>query len=146
MSRFLLINGPNLNFLGRRDPALYGATTLAEIEKEVAGRAASLGHEMVCFQSNSEGAIVDFIQKNWQRNRGIIINPGALTHYGYSLRDALADAGVPVIEVHVSNIHAREGFRSHSVVAPIARGQIAGLGWRGYLSAVDLLSAIDHEG
>ena len=146
MSRFLLINGPNLNFLGRRDPSFYGSMTLAEIEKQVTERASSLGHEVGCFQSNTEGAIVDFIQQNWQLNHGIIINPGALTHYGYSLRDALADASVPIIEVHISNIHAREGFRSHSVVAPIARGQISGLGWRGYLTALDLLASLDQEG
>ena len=146
MSRFLLINGPNLNFLGRRDPDLYGTTTLPDIEQRLTEKAASLGHDIASFQSNSEGAIVDFIQQNWQRNRGIIINPGALTHYGYSLRDALSDANVPVIEVHISNIHAREGFRSHSVIAPVARGQIAGFGWRGYLSALDLLAALDQEG
>lgn len=145
MSRFLLINGPNLNFLGRRDPAFYGSTTLQDIEKHLSEKASGMGHEIACFQSNSEGAIVDFIQENWQRNHGIIINPGALTHYGYSLRDALSDAGVPVIEVHISNIHARESFRSRSVIAPIARGQIAGLGWRGYLSALDLLAALDQE-
>ena len=146
MSRFLLINGPNLNFLGRRDPTFYGSTTLQDIEHRMTDKASGMGHELACFQSNSEGAIVDFIQENWQRNNGIIINPGALTHYGYSLRDALSDANVPVIEVHISNIHAREGFRSHSVIAPIARGQIAGLGWRGYLSALDLLSALHQEG
>ena len=145
MSRFLLINGPNLNFLGRRDPDFYGSTTLQDIEQRVTERASVLQHEIGCFQSNSEGAIIDFVQENWQRSRGIIINPGALTHYGYALRDALADANVPVIEVHISNIHAREGFRSHSVVAPIARGQISGLGWRGYLAALDLLAAIDTE-
>ena len=94
MSRFLLINGPNLNFLGRRDPDLYGTTTLPDIEQRLTEKAANLGHDIACFQSNSEGAIVDFIQQNWQRNRGIIINPGALTHYGYSLRDALSDANV----------------------------------------------------
>ncbi len=145
MSRFLLINGPNLNFLGRRDPNLYGALTLDDIEQRLTQLATSLGHEIVCFQSNSEGAIIDFVQENWQRNRGVIINPGALTHYGYALRDALADASVPVIEVHISNIYAREGFRSHSVMAPIARGQISGFGWQGYLAALDLLSAIDEE-
>lgn len=146
MSRFLLINGPNLNFLGRRDPAFYGSMTLPDIEERMTQKASNMGHEIACFQSNSEGLIVDFIQENWQRNHGIIINPGALTHYGYSLRDALADANVPVIEVHISNIHAREGFRSHSVIAPISRGQIAGLGWRGYLSALDLMAALDQEG
>ena len=145
MSRFLLINGPNLNFLGRRDPDFYGSTTLQDIEQRVTEKASVLQHEIGCFQSNNEGAIIDFVQENWQRSRGIIINPGALTHYGYALRDALADANVPVIEVHISNIHAREGFRSHSVIAPIARGQISGLGWRGYLAALDLLAAIDTE-
>ena len=143
MSRFLLINGPNLNFLGRRDPDFYGAMTLTDIEQRMSEQATSLGHELECFQSNSEGAIIDFVQQNWQRNRGIIINPGALTHYGYGLRDALADANVPVIEVHISNIYAREDFRSHSVIAPVARGQISGLGWRGYLAALDLLASID---
>ena len=145
MSCFLLINGPNLNFLGRRDPAFYGATTLHDIEQRLTERATSLGHDLGSFQSNSEGAIIDFIQDNWERSRGIIINPGALTHYGYALRDALADASVPVIEVHISNIYAREDFRSHSVIAPVARGQISGLGWRGYLAALDLLAAIDQE-
>ena len=145
MSRFLLINGPNLNFLGRRDPGFYGATTLHDIEQRLTERATSLGHDLESFQSNSEGAIIDFIQDNWERSRGIIINPGALTHYGYALRDALADASVPVIEVHISNIYAREDFRSHSVIAPVARGQISGLGWRGYLAALDLLAAIDQE-
>lgn len=145
MSRFLLINGPNLNFLGRRDPGFYGATTLQDIEQRLTERATSLGHDLGCFQSNSEGAIIDFIQDNWERSGGIIINPGALTHYGYALRDALADASVPVIEVHISNIYAREDFRSHSVIAPVARGQISGLGWRGYLAALDLLASIDQE-
>ena len=121
------------------------AVTLDDIEQRLTQLATSLGHEIVCFQSNSEGAIIDFVQENWQRNRGVIINPGALTHYGYALRDALVDANVPVIEVHISNIYAREGFRSRSVMAPIARGQISGFGWQGYLAALDLLSAIDEE-
>ena len=145
MARFLLINGPNLNLLGQRDTAVYGAMGLADVEKRLSERATALAHEVGCFQSNSEGAIIDFIQENRQRCHGIIINPGALTHYGYSLRDALADASVPVIEVHISNIYAREGFRSHSVVAPVCRGQISGLGWRGYLAALDVLTAIATE-
>ena len=145
MSRFLVINGPNLNFLGNRDPATYGSMTLADLEGRVSDMAVALGHEVECFQSNSEGAIIDFIQRNWQQASGIIINPGGLTHYSYSLRDALADASVPVIEVHISNIYAREEFRSHSVIAPVARGQVTGLGWRGYLAALDMLAAIVKE-
>ena len=145
MSRFLVINGPNLNFLGNRDPATYGSMTLADLEGRLTDMAVALGHEVGCFQSNSEGAIIDFIQRNWQQASGIIINPGGLTHYGYSLRDALVDAAVPVIEVHISNIYAREEFRSHSVIAPVARGQVTGLGWRGYLAALDMLAAIVKE-
>ena len=145
MSRFLVINGPNLNFLGNRDPATYGSMTLADLEGRLTDMAVALGHEVECFQSNSEGAIIDFIQGNWQRASGIIINPGGLTHYGYSLRDALADAVVPVIEVHISNIYAREEFRSHSVIAQVARGQVTGLGWRGYLAALEMLAAIVKE-
>ena len=100
---------------------------------------------MDCFQSNSEGAIIDYIQGNSDQAQGIIINAGALTHYGYSLRDALADSRLPVVEVHLSNIHAREQWRRHSVIADIARGQIAGLGWRGYIAALEVLAALVIE-
>ena len=137
--RILVVNGPNLNRLGRRDPAQYGTTTLADIEAEVSTRASELGTDIFFFQSNHEGAIIDFLQAECETADGIVINPGALTHYGLSLRDALADTALPIIEVHLSNIHAREQFRSVSVIAPIAKGQIAGQGWRGYLSALDLL-------
>ena len=139
--RILLVNGPNLNQLGRRDPTLYGSTTLAEIESAAIARAAELNAEVVCFQSNSEGAIIDFLQANAPEADGIILNGGALTHYGLSLRDALVDTGLPVIEVHLSNIHARERWRSRSVTAEAAKGVIAGMGWRGYLYAVDYLVA-----
>lgn len=140
--RILVVNGPNLNRLGQRDPSLYGSTTLAEIEAAVAARAAELGAEVSCFQSNHEGAIVDFLQANASRADGVILNGGALSHYGLSLRDALVDTGLPVVEVHLSNIHARERWRRHSVTAEVARGAIAGLGWRGYLYAVDYL--VEH--
>ena len=140
--RILVVNGPNLNRLGQRDPSLYGSTTLAEIEAAVGARAAELGAEVSCFQSNHEGAIVDFLQANASRADGIILNGGALTHYGLSLRDALADTQLPVVEVHLSNIHARERWRRNSVTAEVARGAIAGLGWRGYLYAVDYL--VEH--
>ena len=142
MSKLMIINGPNLNFLGRRDITIYGSMTLAELEKRLEERAASLGVELEHFQSNSEGAIIDHIQQNWGKVHGILINPGGLTHYGYSLRDALADAQVPVVEVHISNIYAREGWRGRSVIAPVATGQVAGLGWRGYLAALTALASI----
>ena len=140
--RILVVNGPNLNRLGQRDPSLYGSTTLAEIEAAVAARASELGAEVACFQSNHEGAIVDFLQANASEADGIILNGGALSHYGMSLRDALVDTQLPVVEVHLSNIHARERWRRHSVTAEVARGAIAGLGWRGYLYAVDYL--VEH--
>ena len=140
--RILLVNGPNINMLGRRDPSLYGTTSLADIEAAVAARASELGAEVSCFQSNHEGAIVDFLQANASEADGVILNGGALTHYGLSLRDALVDTGLPVVEVHLSNIHARERWRRNSVTAEVARGAIAGLGWRGYLYAVDYL--VEH--
>ena len=131
--KILVINGPNLNMLGRRDPGAYGTTSLDEIEGRIREAAEGLGVEVELFQSNHEGAIVDFLQQSAAGASGILINAGALTHYGLSMRDALADAGLPLVEVHISNIHAREEFRRHSVIVPIAVGQIAGLGWRGYI-------------
>ena len=141
----LIINGPNLNNLGRRDTAHYGTVTLAEIESRVQDRAAELGAGATFFQSNHEGAIVDFIQRETDGADGIIINAGALTHYGYSMRDALADARLPIVEVHLSNIHARDEYRRHSVIADMAVAQIAGLGWRGYSYALDFLVALVGE-
>ena len=145
MTRLLVLNGPNINALGRRSPGHYGTMTLEEIGREMTTRAESLGVELAFYQSNAEGQLIDCIQENWGRIDGIIINPGALTHYGYSLKDALIDAAVPVIEVHLSNIHAREEWRRHSVIADIARGQIAGFGWRSYTSALEILAALVQE-
>ena len=144
--RFLLINGPNLNTLGKRRPEIYGSLTLREIEERVAQRGAELGIDVRSFQSNHEGAIIDFIQTEAEEATAIIINPGALTHYGLSLRDALEACGLPFIEVHLSNIHAREPFRRRSVMADIAQGQIAGQGWRGYILALEALAALVGEG
>jgi len=139
--KILLIHGPNLNMLGKRDPAIYGDKTLPEIESLVRNKADELGAEVLTFQSNSEGSLIDFIQAESPQAVGIIINPGALTHYGLSLRDALDDASLPVIEVHLSNIHAREEWRHKSVIAPIALAQISGRGWQGYIDALDILVA-----
>ena len=143
--RILLINGPNLNMLGQRQPEIYGSMTLQDIVDRVTARAKELGAEIVPFQSNSEGAIVDFIQANAPEADGVIINAGALTHYGLSLRDAFESVQRPFVEVHISNIHAREEFRHHSVLADIAVAQIAGLGWRGYIEALDALISILKE-
>jgi 3-dehydroquinate dehydratase-2 len=134
--RVIVIHGPNLNLLGKREVGLYGDRTLEEVNSTIKSQAAELGIETLFFQSNSEGQLIDFIQKESPNADGIIINPGALTHYGLSLRDALSDCRLPVIEVHLSNIYAREEFRHQSVIAPVARGQISGLGWRGYIAAL----------
>ncbi len=132
--RILVINGPNLNMLGTREPDKYGTTTLQSILDGLRSQAASAAVELevVDFQSNHEGAIVDFLQAESPAAAGIIINAGAFTHYSYAIRDALANAALPTVEVHITNIHAREEFRHHSVFANIVAGQIAGLGPAGY--------------
>jgi 3-dehydroquinate dehydratase II len=137
----VVLNGPNLNLLGTREPGVYGRTTLAEIMSELADLAAAAAPPVAIrhVQSNHEGALVDAIQELGPGSLGIIINPAALTHYSIALRDALAAVGVPAIEVHLSNIHAREEFRHRSVVAPVVVGQIAGLGADGYRLALDYL-------
>jgi len=140
--RILLINGPNLNLLGSRQPEIYGSTTLDDIVDRVTGRAKELGVEIEPFQSNLEGEIVAFIQKHAPSADGIIINAGALTHYSLAVRDAFESVQKPFVEVHISNIYAREEFRHHSVFAGIAVGQITGLGWRGYIAALDALTGI----
>ncbi len=141
--KILVIHGPNLNILGSRQVSLYGDKTLAEINSLLDKAAYELGVELETFQSNHEGALVDFIQEKSSEATGILINPGALTHYGLSLRDALADTSLPVIEVHLSNIYAREEFRQQSVIAPVSRGQISGLGWRGYIAALEIMAALE---
>jgi len=139
--KILIVHGPNLNLLGKRKKEIYGDKTLEEINSLLQQQAKELGVEIITFQSNSEGSLIDFIQAESPTVEGIIINPGALTHYGLSLRDALGDTDLPVIEVHLSNVYSREEFRQRSVIAPIARGQISGLGWRGYIAALRTLVA-----
>jgi 3-dehydroquinate dehydratase II len=133
----LLVNGPNLNLLGTREPAVYGGETLSEILEDVRRTASRLGCQVIDFQSNHEGAIVDFVQEHASQVDGMIINPGALTHYSIALRDAISGTGIITIEVHLSNVHAREEFRHHSVISPVAAGTIIGLGAHGYHLAVE---------
>lgn len=142
MQRILVINGPNLNNLGKRDETVYGRVTLSQIESSVRDRASALGVEVEFCQSNHEGSLIDWVQRESGTADGIVLNAGALTQIGYPLLDALLDAGLPFVEVHLSNIHAREEFRRRSVFAAFAVGQIAGLGWQGYVNAVEHLAAL----
>lgn len=137
--KILVVHGPNLNMLGRREPDIYGAMTLAEIDAALYERASAAGVTLLTLQSNHEGVLIDFLQTEGWDAAGVIINPGALTHYGLALRDALAMLKARIVEVHLSNVYRREPFRHTSVVAPVATGQIAGLGWRGYLLALEWL-------
>lgn len=143
MSHLLLINGPNLNLLGVREPGVYGSTTLAEIEATLAAEAVTLGHRLSCFQSNHEGALVDRLhQARSEQVAGVLINAGAYTHTSIAVADALAAVAIPYIEVHLSNVYAREPFRHHSLLAAKALGLIVGLGARGY--RLGLLALHDH--
>jgi len=140
--KILVINGPNLNMLGRREVKHYGTDTLESIERALIEKGEALGCELVFFQSNHEGSIIDFLQENTKGTDGILINPGALTHYGYSLHDALVDSGLPVVEVHLSDIHAREKWRQISVISDVAIKQISGLKTQSYLLGLEAL--VEH--
>lgn len=140
--KVLAIHGPNLNWLGKREPEIYGSRTLEDLNRMLMDTAGELQLELKIFQSNSEGALIDKIQAESSWADGILINPGAYTHYSYALRDALAGVALPVVEVHLSNIHQREEFRSQSVLAPIAAGQIMGFGFESYLLGLRALKAL----
>lgn len=147
----LLVHGPNLNLLGERKPEIYGTTTLLDIEADVAAAAGARGASVLCFQSNHEGALIDFLHANRKLARGVVMNAGAFTHTSVALRDAIEAIQLPVVEVHISNTHAREGFRHVSLIAPVCLGQVTGLGREGYTIATNLLldhvqAATPHEG
>ncbi len=139
--KILVMNGPNINFLGIREKGIYGTQDYAYLVKMLEDKAAAEGHEIEVFQSNYEGGLIDKLQEAYHSGvEGIIINPGAFTHYSIAVRDALASIEVPIIEVHISNVHKREEFRHVSVTAPVCTGQVVGLGLRGYALAMDYLT------
>ncbi|MVN85481.1 type II 3-dehydroquinate dehydratase [Deinococcus sp. HMF7620] len=136
----LVLNGPNLNRLGLREPGVYGSHTLEDLERQCEAWGAELGESVTCRQSNYEGQLVEWVQDAQEHGfTGIVINPGALTHYSYALRDAIAGQSVPVVEVHISNVDAREEFRHKSVTAAVCRGKISGLGFLGYRLGMEAL-------
>lgn len=140
MRKLLIVNGPNLNLLGTREPEIYGHETLKEMNAGIKKRAAALGFTTGFFQSNHEGEIIDFLHANRKKADGLIINAAALTHYSYAIADAITAIAIPAVEVHISNIHAREEFRHHSVLAAVCLGQLTGFGRYGYLMAVDFFA------
>jgi len=138
-TRILVLHGPNLNLLGTREPELYGTLTLAEVNRRLHNYAAQRDIELKTFQSNSEGTIVDALHEAQSWAEGIVINAGAYTHSSYAIRDAIAAVGLPTVEVHLSNVYAREEFRHKSVIAPVCEGQISGFGWRSYLLGLEAI-------
>jgi 3-dehydroquinate dehydratase-2 len=140
LKRIVVVNGPNLNLLGKREPHIYGTRSHADLVKALRAKARKLGVEVSVFQSNHEGELIDHLQKEAPGSLGIVINPGALSHHSLALFDCLQSLAVPTVEVHISNIHAREEFRSNSVTARAAKGVITGLGFTGYLLAMEFLA------
>ncbi|MEW6050925.1 MAG: type II 3-dehydroquinate dehydratase [Candidatus Zixiibacteriota bacterium] len=140
MAKVLVVNGPNLNLLGKRQPEVYGTQPLDELNRRLNDLAKEINLELQFFQSNSEGAIIDFIQREATGSMGMIINPGSLTHYSYAIRDAIEAVNIETIEVHLSNIYSREEFRRHSTIAAVCRGQVTGFGFYGYAMALSYFS------
>lgn len=138
----LVINGPNLNLLGEREPGIYGNETLASLNEEIREKAAELGHKTAFFQSNCEGDIINALHESRSDCGGVILNAGAYTHYSYAIRDAISAIKIPVIEVHISNVHRREEFRSHSVISAVCHGTIAGFGTYSYILALYALDKL----
>lgn len=136
LPHILILNGPNLNRLGKREPDVYGTDTLTDLEQKLFQFAEGIQTELTFFQSNHEGDLIDALHEAEEQYDGIVLNPGAFSHYSYAIRDAVAAISIPVIEIHLSNPHAREAFRHRSVIAPVARGQITGLGFEGYKLAI----------
>ena len=143
--KLLVLHGPNLNLFGRREPHIYGTTTLAEIDAKLQALAAELGAELECFQSNHEGALVDKLHERIDSVQGALVNPAGLTQHGVPLHDAIKAMPFPVIEVHMSNIAAREAWRAHSIISPAVKGTVQGLGWRSYTSALRALVELAGE-
>ena len=148
LTSIMVLNGPNLNRLGKRQPEVYGTTTLADVEKQLLERAGELGIDLYFRQSNHEGELIDWVHEAADHGWPVIINPGGFTHTSVALRDALAEVadGAGFVEVHISNVHARESFRAHSYLSPVARGVIAGLGTYGYVLALDSIVNTLQEG
>jgi 3-dehydroquinate dehydratase-2 len=147
MRAILVLHGPNLNLLGTREPSVYGSASLADVDRLIRVHARAVGVRVECRQSNVEGELIGWLQDAAGSGfDGVVLNPGAFTHYSIALRDAVAAIGLPVVEVHLSNVHGREEFRRHSVIAPVARGQIAGFGPQSYLLGLDALRALDGAG
>jgi 3-dehydroquinate dehydratase II len=146
MKQILILHGPNLNLLGTREPGIYGALTLEEIDRRLAAYGATLGQEVRTFQSNSEGALIDALQDARRWANGVVFNPGGYTHTSVALRDAVAAIDIPVIEVHLSNTQAREEFRHRSLIAPVCLGSIMGFGWISYKLALHALAESSDAG